>query len=121
MLFEFWNGADRLELKLILGPGPDDVRQKLLAMAQTNPSVFGTPRNYVASHYDILSRTLLEKSMYEEATDSDREKEVRRRWAEFLDEDLPRIDAALKEERWIWAPIEPNEAPLSQSGSEPTT
>jgi hypothetical protein len=104
LLFEFWNHPDRLQLKLIIGPGPDHVRQGLLEMVQAHPDVFDTPHNYVDSYYDIFSRTLLGQEMYEAAGNLDTE--LRERWAEFLDQDLPRIEAALRAEAWIWDPIE---------------
>jgi hypothetical protein len=66
-------------------------------------------------HPKLYRRTFLTPEFYEEATDDDREKEIRRHWAEFLREDLPRMDAALKEERWIWEPVEPDEEPSSFS------
>src|SRR5581483_9628303 len=36
MLFEFANSIDRLKLKLIVGPGPDDIRQGLFDTAQAH-------------------------------------------------------------------------------------
>jgi len=45
--------------------------------------------------------------MYENSDQADREKEIRKHWIEFLENDLPRIDAALKNERWIWETDEP--------------
>lgn len=108
LLFEFWNHPDRLQLKLIVWPGPDETRQKLLDIARNNRHVFDTPHNYVASYYEIFSRLLLESDMYGDATDTEREAEIRKNWASFLEEDLPRIDAALKQESWIWQ--EPGES-----------
>lgn len=106
LLFEFWNHPDRLDLKLILGPGADEVRRKLLDMVRNNGHVFDFPRNYVASFYEVWSRTLLNRSMYEDTNQEEREQEIRRQWTKFLDEDLPRIQAALKEEAWIWESVE---------------
>ena len=45
--------------------------------------------------------------MYEgHVTQAEREEEIRRQWEMFLDEDLPRIDAALKREAWVWESTE---------------
>jgi hypothetical protein len=104
LLLEFWNYSDRLELKLIIGPGADEIHQKLLDMVSGNRDVFDSPRNYVASHYEILSHTFLARNMYEDTDQEEREKAIRSQWHEFLDKDLPRIDAALKKESWIWEP-----------------
>ncbi len=106
LLFELWNNPDGLDLKLIIGPGADEVRRELLDMVRNNGHVFDVPRNYVASFYEVLSRTLLDRSMYEDADQEQREDEIRMRWAEFLHKDLPRIDAALRREPWIWESVE---------------
>jgi len=37
----------------------------------------------------LYARTFLKRRYYEEASDSDREKEIRRHWGEFLKHDLP--------------------------------
>lgn len=106
LLFEFWNAYDNLQLKLIIGPGPDEVRRKLLDLARANPEVFDAPRNYVDSYYEILSLTILDRRMYEDADGTELTTELRRHWSHFLEENLPRIDAILKEEVSIWEPGE---------------
>jgi len=105
LLFEFWNDPDKLQLKLMVGPGEEETRRKLFEMVRANPGLFQSPRSTDVKHGRIFSRRFLGRRMYEEGvSDDEREGEIRRRWAEFLDEDLPRIEAALKEERWIWEP-----------------
>ncbi len=47
-------------------------------------------------------RTILEPELYENANDTQREAEIRKNWFDFLENDLPRIDDALKREAWIW-------------------
>jgi len=51
--------------------------------------------------------------MYEAVPNNEREAEIRKNWDDFLENDLPRIDDTLKQERWIWKP-EDNEI-LAQS------
>jgi hypothetical protein len=101
--------ADSIEIKLFVGPGSEEIRQKLFDMARAHPDVFETPHSLQAGgspFYQIFSRQLLEQRMYEDATDLELETELRGRWAEFLREDLSRIDAVLKQEEWIWEPVE---------------
>ncbi|CAN5607931.1 hypothetical protein BH24ACT21_BH24ACT21_12250 [soil metagenome] len=50
----------------------------------------------------IYSKNFLTPEFCENATDNERDTEIHRCWTEFLEEDLPRIDAALKQESWIW-------------------
>ena len=42
--------------------------------------------------------------------DIEREEEISRHWAEFLKDDLPCIEVALKKEKWIWEPVEESAA-----------
>jgi len=110
-LFEFWNAHDNLQLKLIVGPGPDEVRRKLLDIARANPEVFYAPRNYVDSYYEVLSLTFVKQEANEEIDDHEFTTRLRSRWTRFLEEVLPRIDAILKDEAWIWDPGEGSNPP----------
>ncbi len=107
LLFDFWNYPGSLDLKLYVGPGPEETRQRLLDVARAHPDAFRVTGNPNSRWTAILSRTFLNQKMYEDADPVDRDEEIRRRWSLFLEEDLPRIDAAFKEERWIWESVEP--------------
>lgn len=107
LMFVFHNERDSLYLELSVGPGPEKVRKKLFEMA-ANHEVFAAPRNRsdkairARSWPKIFTRHFLKHEAYEKLNQEEREQEIRGRWAEFLQADLPRIDAALKEEPWIW-------------------
>ena len=110
LLFEFWNESVSLDLKLMIGPGEAEPRQKLLDMARVNLEVFRLPQKSDFKHGAIFSRPFLRKGMYEgHITQAEREEEIRRHWDEFLDKDLPRIEEALRGEAWIWEPLETDE------------
>ena len=109
LLFDFWNPPGSLSLTLYIGPGPKETRRQLLDMARAHPDVFRVTGKPNSNWTAILSRPFLNREMYEYVDPVDRDKEIHKRWAEFLDDDLPRIDAALKGERWIWEPDEPDE------------
>ncbi len=104
LLFEFWNDPGSLRLALVIGPGAEETRQKLLDIARANPNVFDVPRSLKVKWTLIFSRPFLEQEMYEDATDSEREREIRKHWAEFLKHDLPQIKAVLEKEQWIGLP-----------------
>jgi hypothetical protein len=104
LLFEFWNNDDNLTLSLVVGPGPEETRQRLFSVARAHPDTFDEPWKATGAWYVIYIYEFLDGEMYEDADRIDREKQIRERWAGFLNEDLPRIDAALKEELWIWEP-----------------
>jgi hypothetical protein len=101
LLFEVWNYLGSLELKLYVGPGPDVTPQGLLDMARAHPGVLQVPRRSSVKWTPIFSRRFLDQETYEDIVAEERENEIRRRWAEFLREDLLRMDAVLKEEGWI--------------------
>ena len=101
LLFEFWNYPGSLELKLYIGPAPNEIRTELLELARAHPDVFSVPRRASTRWTPIFTRRDLREEDYEEATDSDREKQIRHHWSKFLDEDLPRMDAVLREDEWI--------------------
>ncbi len=106
LMFKVHNDFDSLSLHLYVGPGPDETRQGLLEMARINPEVFVAPRNTNARWFSIFSRNLLGQRAYEDLSVREREEEIREQWAAFLGNDLSRIEKALKEEKWIWKPVE---------------
>jgi hypothetical protein len=101
LLFEFFNRPEDLQLKLMVGPskpGKEDVRQRIFDMATANPDVFKRPHRTDGDWGEIYSRPFLDRRLYgTDVNEAERTEEIRRHWAEFLKDDLPRIDAALKE------------------------
>lgn len=115
LLLMFGNHTDSLSLIMQIGPGDEKTRNKLLTMAHNNPTVFEDAPEQLAPFVNtIFSRPILALEFYERVTDAEREAEIRKNWADFLENDLPRIDDALKQEAWIWEPEEPED---SSSGS----
>ncbi len=102
LLFDFWNTPGSLDLKLYVVGNPSETRQRLLSLAQAHPEVFRVTGNRNAKWVAIYSRQFLGGEAYEDAGQEERKQKIERRWAQFLAEDLPRIDAILKEEAWIW-------------------
>lgn len=116
LIFEIHNDTDSLSLHLYMGPGPETIRQGLLRMVRAHPEVFNEPHNVNAKWLPIFSRHLLpqwayedlylRQWAYEDLYEEEREREIRKQWAAFLDNDLPTINAILKEETWIWEPVQ---------------
>ncbi len=106
LMFIIHNNPDSLTLHLFMGPGPEATRQRILGMAATRPEVFLVPRSTSGRWLSIFNRPLLTSEAYEDLDDEEREQELRRRWAEFLQSDLPKIAEALKKETWIWESAE---------------
>ena len=100
----FHNLPDALEL-FIEGSGADEkARPRLFDVARGDTPLFGQFMENPGTGLNpkLYRRTFLPRRFYEEASDSEREEEIRRHWAEFLNDDLPRIDTALKEAKWTW-------------------
>ncbi len=103
--FQFWNEPNVLNLNLWVGPGPEQVRQRLLETIRANaPDIFMMPSNTEGNPHPLLiyHRPILGREVYDKLTREQREQEIRRHWTEFIQDDLPRIQAALRKERWIW-------------------
>ncbi len=102
--FVFHNHPGSLDLYIEVSWKNGEARRRLFDVARRHESLFDwfmeKPKRGL--NPKLYRRTFLTGRHYEEASDSDREDEIRRAWAEFLDVDLPRIDAALRGERWIW-------------------
>ncbi len=109
--FVFHNQPDRLFLILQTSPGDEVVRRRLFEMGQKDESLFNNLVAPDTSEYpNLYRRTFLTPEFYKGASDSEREEEILRQWGEFLEKDLPRIEAALKKETWIWKPVETDPA-----------
>lgn len=100
LLFTFQNRPERLSLHLYIGPGPEDVRQRLYKMANENP-----PLNAYRALGDkwntIFKRDILTKKSYEETTLESLEEEIRKKWRQFIKEDLPNIRKVVQAQDWI--------------------
>jgi hypothetical protein len=103
LLFEFWNRANRLSLKLVLGPGPEEARKALFELAVNNPPLLRPAYKALNYKYNtIYQKTFLTEKFYTEEGSEEREAEIRKKWAQFWEHDLPGIDAILRQQPWIW-------------------
>jgi len=103
LLFEFLNVENSLKLSLYIGPGPQETRQKLFDMATKNKPLLKAAAKTLNSKWNVIyQRPFLTSKSYEDASDKELEAEIRKHWTDFLENDLPKIKAALKAEDWIW-------------------
>lgn len=105
--FVFHNNPDKLHLFLETSPGNERTRRMLFEMGRKDEKLF----NHLVDpdtnrHPKFYRRTFLTPQHYEDASDSEREQEIRTQWAKFLEDDLPQIETALKREAWIWKSVE---------------
>jgi len=105
LLFEFRNEVDSLKLSLYIGPGPQETRQKLFDMATQKMPPFKPANKTLNNKWNAIyhyQQPFLTPKLYEDASDDKLEAEIRKHWTAFLENDLPKIKAALKAEDWIW-------------------
>ncbi len=110
--FSFANRQNSLDLKLHYHSTDEGARSKVLRVLTENFDIFYHAQ--AESKELQFFRAMLPADMYENATDEEREDEIRKNWDDFLKNDLPRIDAALKKESWIWD-SEESETPSGRS------
>ncbi len=102
LLFEFQNAVDSLKLRLYIGPGPTETRQKLFDMATQKKPLFKPAKSLYDRWNSIYQRSFLKPEDYDDASDDELEEKICEHWTAFLENDLPKIRAALKAEDWIW-------------------
>lgn len=101
LVFEFMNSPNRLKLGLHIGPGPEDIRQKLFDMAQTHAPLFKTQSKSLNRQFNVIfGKSFLMPKDYEDTNIERISKEIRKHWSEFLSNDLPRILEAVRQQRF---------------------
>jgi len=109
--FVFVNHPDSLVLCLQTSPGDKGIRRRFYEMGHKDESLFNDLVDpQTSNHPNLYYRTFLTPEFYEDTSDTDREEEISRQWSEFVEDDLPRIRAALSEEEWIWESDEPGDS-----------
>lgn len=99
LLFVFTNLQDSLKLSLSLGPGPDDTRKALFeVISQKEPPFKRSFKAMGRMWSTIYNRNFLTRMNYQEKNTEELQEEIKRRWNEFLDHEMPKMDEALKSE-----------------------
>jgi hypothetical protein len=96
LLFEFGNRPQQLDLFLYVGPGPGEVRQRIVKVAREHGPPFAVAKRETPKWTRIFRRTFLRSEDYEEATLDELDPRVRERWTAFLATDLPAITDAMR-------------------------
>jgi len=101
LLFEFENKSDRLTLYLLIGPGPDVIRQKLHEIALQHPKIFrGALKRLYSKWTMIYKRPFLRRPDYDNPDFDALTEKIRKEWAKFLANDLPAIRNVIRAIEW---------------------
>lgn len=93
LLFQVANLQNMLKLALILGPGPDATRRRLFEFISQNEPPFKRSSKTMGKLWStIYTRNFLTKSSYQEKTTEEVQEEIKRRWSEFVEHELPRLE-----------------------------
>ncbi|MHA6252207.1 PDDEXK-like family protein [Oceanobacillus sp. CAU 1775] len=96
LLFEFQNKGNKLDLKLIIGPGDDESRKEIYEIASNNKDVFrGRTRKLSTQYAQVFSREFLPKFFDDELDYEKIQNQINLRFKRFMENDLVKIHEAL--------------------------
>ncbi len=102
LLFEVYNGPEKIALRLHIGPGHDETRKRLYDMASAHTPVFkasGSLRPKWKSIYtrNFATRKDLQDNEYEVIAEK-----IEKQWQKFLEDDLPAMREIVRSQKWVW-------------------
>lgn len=96
LLFEIDNTPKGLDLYLIIGPGPQDIREKLYNTARKNPNLFNkSNRNLTEQWFSIYKKSIL-RSKDEDMEYDEIRKLIEEKFTKFKATILPKIEDEIK-------------------------
>jgi len=92
LIFDFENAKDRLRLKLIIGPGPTDIREKIFRLSvEDNPPLRSNYKQMGTKWHSVYWRSVLSAKDYEHDDPETVKQKIISFWNQFLENDLIRI------------------------------
>lgn len=99
LMFQFMNMQDKVYLRLVIGPGPVDTREKLLEMSEKNPPLKAY-RTLGEKFNTVYQFAILTKRDVEDDEIENIAMKIKKRWNEFLSEGLPKIKEIISKQEW---------------------
>jgi len=97
VVYEFQNFDNKLMLRLYIGPGDKELRKLLFDFFSKKPVLFPlTKRTMGSKHHCLFQKEFLRKKEYEEKEYEDLVPIINKKWKEFIENQLPQIDAYIK-------------------------
>lgn len=102
LLFEIKNLADRMGIYLLIGPGPNETREKLFELSKKKDSILKPSQKTMGkNHQTIYHTALLTKIDYQSPDIGVLQKKIEKRWESFITDHLPQITVIIKEQQWF--------------------
>lgn len=102
MLFEFYNGPEKVALRLYIGPGDQQIREKLYSVASANRKIFKASGSLRPKWKSIYTRNFATKNDLQDNEYEVIAEKIGKQWQKFLEDDLPVIRDVIRGEVWIW-------------------
>jgi hypothetical protein len=101
------NDPNQIRIMIYIGPGPVEIRQKLLEIAQQHQPPFRSAHRALRQSWNnIYVRPVISKRDMEEMEFDELVDKFKTEWKKFLQGDLKTIDQILRQHPWIWEGIE---------------
>lgn len=96
LLFEFANSDEKVFLKLLLGPGPDDIRSAIHEHVQDHKEIFNRAHyKFYPKWWTFRGSKWITKKQYSELSLEELEQILRERMEKLFTEDIPKIESTL--------------------------
>jgi hypothetical protein len=112
MFFVFNTTPDPLSLRLVIGPGDEDIRRRVFEIVANHQPPFNVMQRRLTQWCSLFNRSFLTATDIEEKDSQEQEDKIRDCWEQFLLHDLPPIRQVLAEGGWIGNGESVKSAPL---------
>ncbi|HYA42379.1 MAG TPA: PD-(D/E)XK nuclease family protein [Syntrophobacteraceae bacterium] len=103
LLFEFQNFEDSLKLKLQIGPGPHEVREKVFQLALNNQPLFKPQSKSLNKQWnEVFNRDFLSSKSFHDLSEEDIEAKIREQWEQFLSNEMQAIAKLIEGVKWLF-------------------
>jgi hypothetical protein len=102
-LFEFHNFEDSLKLKLMIGPGPLEVREKVFQLALNNQPLLKPQSKSLNKQWnEIFNRNFLSSKSYHDLSEEDIQAKIREQWEQFLGNEMQAMAKLIEGVKWLF-------------------
>jgi len=99
LLFQFVNSQQSLRLALVLGPGPNEVREKIFTIISRNEPPFKRSFKTLGLKWSqVYGRNFLSETKYQEKTTEELKADIQTRWKEFVENEFPKLNEVILNE-----------------------